>query len=108
LAPLLFGGDLIAASEAFSAVLQETCAHCLHFRRTELVQVVTGEVFGVYDEVFPKDELSPDNIPLVRAPLLHAWHFQHAYLFVSPDVAAHIRKQGFIGFSFSAGFSQFG
>ena len=107
LADLFYGGGHILASEVFAGVLRETCAHCLDLRRTELVQIATGEIFGIYYEVLPHDEFTPDDIDRVPALGFHAWHFQRAHLFVSPTVAEVIRQRGFDDLSFSPGFSRF-
>jgi hypothetical protein len=104
---LLFGGDYILASESFAELLRELCSHCLDFRRTEIVQIATGEVYGSYFEVIPHDEITPESISKVSAAGFHAWCFGEKHLFVSPAVAEEIRKRGFDEVTFSAGFSHF-
>jgi hypothetical protein len=91
LAHLFHGGDHILVSDAFAAVLRDTCAHCLDLRRTELVQIASGETFGSYDEVIQHDEFTPDDLDTVHASGFHAWHFRRVHLFVSPEVAERIR-----------------
>jgi hypothetical protein len=82
LAHLFYGGDHILVSEALAAVLRDTCSHCLDLRRTELVQVATGETFGIYCEVLPRDEFTPEGLDTVRSSGFHAWHFRRCiYLF---------------------------
>jgi hypothetical protein len=105
---LFDGGGDILASEALAGVLRETCSHCVEFRRTELVQVATGERFGTFYEICPREEVTPDLIGKVDATGLHAWRFGRAHLFVSPKVAEGIQKEAFADLVFSPGFSAFG
>jgi hypothetical protein len=104
---LFHGGDHILVSEAFAAVLRDTCSHCLDLRSTELVQVATGETLGNYYEVLPRDEFTPEDVDTARSLGFHAWHFRREHLFVSSEVAERIRQRGFDDLSFSPGFSQF-
>jgi hypothetical protein len=107
LAHLFIGGDHILVSEKFAEVLRETCAHCLDLRRTELVQLATGEIFGIYYEVIPHDEVTPEDVDRVRASGFHVWHFGRANLFVSAAVVEQMQQRGIDGISFSPGFSRF-
>ena len=107
LTALFYGGDHILVSEPLAAVLRDTCAHCLELHRTEIVQVASGESFGIYYEVRPHEELTPEDIDRVSASGFHAWHFRRAHLFVSPEVAERIRQRRFDDISFSPGFSRF-
>lgn len=104
---LFFGGDYILASERCAELLRELCAHCLDFRRTEIVQIATGEMFGTYFEVIPHDKITPESISKVSAAGFHAWRFGNKHLFVTQAVAEEIRKRGFNEITFSPGFSHF-
>ena len=104
---LFHGSEYILASEALADVLRETCADCLDLRRTEVIQVVTGEIFGIYYEVSPHDEFTPADVGRVHASGFHAWHFHRTDLFVSPKVAETISQRGFDDISFSQEFSRF-
>jgi hypothetical protein len=104
---LFSGNGNILVSEDFACVLNERCAHCIELRRTELVQIATGQVFGIYYEVKPFDEITPESITTLQVIGCRAWHFNSSYLFVSPMVMEFIKKQGITGLSFSLGFSRF-
>src|SRR5581483_1523648 len=105
LAHLLYGGDFILASETFAELLRETCSHCLDFRRTEIVQIATGERFGIYFEIIPYDEIAPESIGKVSTVGFHAWRYGSSDLFVTQAVADEIQKRGFDGITFSPGFT---
>src|SRR5688572_26574567 len=66
-------GNDILVSEALAAVLREACSHCVEFRPTELVQVATGESFGTFYEICPREEIAPDGIQKEDASGWHAW-----------------------------------
>lgn len=107
LAHLFNGTDHILVSEDLAKVFRETCAHCLDLRRAEIVQVATGESFGIYFEVIAHDTITLETINKVCADGFHVWRFGNRHLFVTPAVADEIRKRGFDGISFSPGFSHF-
>lgn len=107
LAQLFYGNGHILVSEAFAAVLRDTCADCMELRRAEIVQVATGESFGYYYEVLPHDELVPAGVGSVKAAGCHVWHFDRSNLFVSPLVVEHIKQRGIGDLLFSPGFSRF-
>jgi hypothetical protein len=107
LAHLFYCGDSILASETFAELLREMCSHCLEFRRTEIVQIATGERFGTYFEVIANDKITPESIGKVSAVGFHAWRYGSRHLFVTPAVADEIRKRGFDEITFSPGFSDF-
>jgi hypothetical protein len=104
---LFYGSRYILASEPFADLLRSSCASCLDLRPTELVQATHRDTFGVYYEIMPHAEVTPENVKRVSVSGLHAWHFHQTHLFVSPGLARLIRKQGFDDLSFSPGFSRF-
>jgi hypothetical protein len=104
---LFYGSRYILASEPFADLLRSSCASCLDLRSTELVQATNRDTIGVYYEIMPHAEVTPENVKRVSVSGLHAWHFHQTHLFVSPGLARLIRKQGFDDLSFSPGFSRF-
>jgi hypothetical protein len=104
---LFYGSRYILASEALADLLRSTCASGIDLRSTELVQATNRDTFGIYYEIMPHTEITPENVKRVPATGLHAWHFHQTHLFVSPGLARVIRKQGFEDLSFSPGFSHF-
>jgi hypothetical protein len=107
LATLFYGGDSILASETFAGLLRELCSHCLDFRCAEIVQIATGERFGTYFEVLPRDKITPESIRNISAQGFHVWRYGSRHLFVTPAVAEEIQKRGFDDISFSPGFTHF-
>jgi len=104
---LFYGSRYILASEPFADLLRSSCDSCLDLRSTELVQATSRDTFGVYYEIMPHAEITPENVKMVSNSGLHAWHFHQTHLFVSPGLARLIRKQEFDDLSFSPGFSRF-
>jgi hypothetical protein len=104
---LFYGGDFILASETFAELLRELCAPCLDFRRTEIVQIATGERFGTYFEVTPHDKITPESISTVSSAGFHAWRYGSHQLFVTQAVADAIQERGFDEITFSPGFSHY-
>jgi len=95
LSHLIYGGDFILASESFAELLRELCSHCMDFRRTEIVQIATGERFGTYFEIIPHDKITPKDIGTISAVGFHAWHYGRRNLYVTHAVADVIQKRGF-------------
>jgi hypothetical protein len=79
----------------------------LELRRTELVQVATGKLFGTFYEVLARDEFTPQDVERVPETGACAWHFRRSHLFVSTEVAQRIQQQGFYDLTFSPAFSGF-
>jgi hypothetical protein len=104
---LFYGSRYILASEPFADLLRSSCVSCLDLRPTELVQATNRDTLGIYYEIMPHTEISPENVKRVPTSGLHAWHFHQTHLFISPQLAQLIRKLGFNDLSFSPGFSCF-
>lgn len=96
----LLWADYILAVPRLAAVLKQSCGTTLEIKPTQLVNVVTGHVWGEYCEVQPAEELDLQNFRDVERSGRRAWHVRENYLFVTSRVADDLIAAGFDSLTF--------
>lgn len=96
----LLDADFILAIPPLARAIQDACGADIRVTPTQLMNVVTGRIWGDYYEIRPADELVLKRLLTVDRSGRRAWHIGGKHLLVTGLVAAELKAAGFRSLDF--------
>ena len=96
---LITGHEFILASEPLATIISKTCQSLVEVQPAVVIRISTGEKWPGYYELKPLQEI--DSYKLPDASGFQVWHYDHSWLFVSPELMDEIIRSGVTNLSFS-------